>query len=76
MSEFKEDTKPKIEGWYSVRFKNKLSKAECDDKGLVSSFIDWVFFNGQFWDAPEYKESGFYVLDIIKLESTKGVNNE
>ena len=62
------DMKPVIKGWYSVRLKSQLTPAERDTEGLVSSFIDWVFFNGKDWEMPEYKESAYYVHNVIKLE--------
>lgn len=68
MSEHK-DIKPVIKGWYSVKFKSKLNPAQREVKQLAASFIDWVYFDGKEWDAPEYKGLGFYVWNIIKLES-------
>ena len=70
MSEFKE-MKPIIKGWYSVRLKSSLTPAQREVKKLCANFIDWVFFDGANWDAPEYKELGFYVYNIIKLEEGK-----
>ena len=64
-----EDIKPVIKGWYSVRFKSNINPAQREVKKLTASFIDWVFFDGNNWDAPEYKELGFYVFNIIKIES-------
>ena len=65
----RKDMKPVIKGWYSVRFRSSLSPAQREIKKVAQSFTDWVFFDGTSWDAPEYKELGFYVFDIIKLES-------
>ena len=67
----KKEIKPVIKGWYSVRLKSSLTPEERKIKELTSSFIDWVFFDGNDWDAPEYKEQGFYVQNIIKLEKVE-----
>ena len=63
------DMLPRVIGWYSVRFKSNLNPAQREVKKLASSFIDWVFFDGAKWDAPEYKELGYYVQNVIKLEN-------
>jgi len=69
-----EEVKPKIKGWYFVRFKSKLSPQERDEKELTLTFTDWIFFDGINWDAQDYKDLGYYVLDVIKPE--KDSDNE
>ena len=67
MSEYKE-VKPIIKGWYSVKFKSSLSKSDRKEQKLAASFIDFAEFDGNDWDISEYRQFGFYVSDVIKLQ--------
>ena len=53
-------------GWFFVKFICKLSEDERSRIRLTKEFNDWVFYDGEKWDASEYSE--FYISEIIKGE--------